>query len=161
MENERETAEDVAVAGSEADELRRENESLAAEVQKRDTRILQLEEALSGTTGEVSGLKQELEKTRQAADELGRAYPAAVDAYRDLVVSYNPGIPAELVTGNSIDEVNDSLKSSLALMERVRQEMDAEASKTRVPAGAPQRVPLDLSGMTPREKIRYAIGGTG
>jgi len=47
-----------------------------------------------------------------------------------------------------------------ALMERVRQEMEAEAAKTRVPAGAPQRAPIDLSSLSAREKIQYAIGGS-
>jgi hypothetical protein len=28
-----------------------------------------------------------------------------------------------------------------------------------VPAGAPQRTPLDLSGLTSREKIKYAMEG--
>jgi len=161
MENEQETTEDAAAAGSEIDKLRQENESLAAGLQARDTRIMQLEEALSGTNSEVAGLKQELEQARRMTEELGQAYPAAVNAYRELAVSSNPGVPADLVAGDTIDEVNDSLKSSLSLMERVRQEMEAEASKTRVPAGAPQRVPQDLSGMSPREKIRYAIGNAG
>ena len=56
--------------------------------------------------------------------------------------------------------MNESLKNARALMERVRQEMEAEAAKTRVPAGAPQRAPLDLSALSAREKIQYALGGS-
>ena len=64
-----------------------------------------------------------------------------------------------ITTGDTIEEVNESLKNALALVERVRQEMEAEASRTKVPAGAPQRAPLDLSELSPREKIKYAMGG--
>jgi len=38
--------------------------------------------------------------------------------------------------------------------------MEEEVSKARIPAGAPQRVPPDLSALSPREKIQYAIGGS-
>ena len=76
-----------------------------------------------------------------------------------LVVQANPGVPAELITGDTIEEVNVSLKNAQAIVDRVRQEMEAEASKTKIPAGAPQRTPPDLSALSPREKIKYAIGG--
>jgi hypothetical protein len=86
--------------------------------------------------------------------------PQAVAAYKELVVQANPGVLAELITGDTIDEVNESLENARILMDRVRQEIEAEAAKTRVPAGAPQRAPLDLSALSPREKIKYAIGGS-
>jgi len=76
------------------------------------------------------------------------------------VVQANPGVLAELITGDTVEEVNESLKNAQVLVDRVRQEMEAEASKTRIPAGAPQRAPLDLSALSPREKIQYAIGGS-
>lgn len=65
---------------------------------------------------------------------------------------------AELITGETVDEINESLKKARALIERVKQEMEAETAKTMVPAGAPQRMPMDLSALSPREKIQYAIG---
>jgi len=68
-------------------------------------------------------------------------------------------VPAELLTGDTIEAINESLKSALALIDRVKQEIEAEASRTKVPTGAPQRAPLDLSVLSPREKIQYAIGG--
>jgi hypothetical protein len=76
------------------------------------------------------------------------------------VIQANPGVLAEIITGDTVEEVNESLKHARSLVERVRQEMEAEASRTRIPAGAPQRVPLDLSALSPREKIQYAIGGS-
>ena len=75
------------------------------------------------------------------------------------MVDSNPGVFAELIAGDTIDEVNESLKNAQVLVERVRQEIESETAKTKVPVGAPQRVPLDLSALSPREKIQYAIGG--
>jgi ABC-type iron transport system FetAB permease component len=74
-------------------------------------------------------------------------------------VAANPGVLAEMITGESIEAINKSLENAKALIERVRQEIEAEASRTRIPSGAPQRTPLDLSVLSPREKIQYAIGG--
>ena len=80
--------------------------------------------------------------------------------YKEIVVQANPGVLAEMITGDTIEEVNESLKNARAIMERVRQEMEAEAARTRIPAGAPQRAPLDLSALSAREKIQYAIRGS-
>ena len=64
-----------------------------------------------------------------------------------------------MIPGGTVDAVNESLGSARALVDRVKQGIEAEAFMTKVPAGAPQRAPLDLSVLSPREKIQYAIGG--
>jgi predicted RNase H-like nuclease (RuvC/YqgF family) len=151
---------EVEADGDESEKLERENESLKREVESRDATIMKLEQALAGKDGETADLKQSLDEAKQALEELGKALPQAVAAYKELVVEANPGVLAELITGETIEEVNESLKNARALMERVRQEIEAEAARTRVPAGAPQRTPLDLSALSAREKIQYAIGGS-
>jgi uncharacterized coiled-coil protein SlyX len=140
--------------------LKVENESLARELESREATIIRLEQALATKDSEIAALKQSLHEARQTLDEISKALPQAVAAYKELVVQANPGVLAELITGDTIDEVNESLENARILMDRVRQEIEAEAAKTRVPAGAPQRAPLDLSALSPREKIKYAIGGS-
>ena len=146
--------------GDEADILRRENESLTREIESRGATITGLEQALAARDKEIADLNQALEETKRALEELGKALPQAVAAYKEMVVEANPGVLAELITGGTIEEVNESLKNARALMEKVRQEIESEAAKTRVPAGAPQRTQPDLSGLSAREKIRYAMGGS-
>lgn len=157
-EKEKEKAAEVE-GGDELDALRQENESLSRELKSREATIISLEQALATEDKEIADLKQSLEEVKRALDELGKALPQAVAAYKELVVQANPGVLAELITGETIEEVNESLKNARALMERVRQEMEAEAAKARVPAGSPQRTPLDLSSLSAREKIQYALGG--
>jgi chromosome segregation ATPase len=158
-DKEQENAEEVAAAGDEIDELKQENEALTRELKSREALITRLEQALAGKDSEIAALKQALDEAERKLAELGRALPQAVAAYKELVVQANPGVLAELITGNTVEEVNESLKNAQALVDRVRQEMESEISKTRIPAGAPQRAPLDLSALSPREKIQYAIGG--
>jgi predicted RNase H-like nuclease (RuvC/YqgF family) len=152
--------EELKAAGDETEQLRRDKETLSLELKARDGTIIRLEQALAAKDSEIAALKQSLDETEGNLAEMGKALPQAVAAYKALLVQANPGVLAELITGDTIEEVNQSLKNAQALVSRVRQEMEAEASKTRIPAGAPQRAGLDLSALSPREKIQYAIGGS-
>ncbi len=148
------------VSGDELSILKKENEALVLELKSRNTAYIKLEQTLSSKDGEIDALKETLAESERKLAETGEALAKAVGAYKAQVIQINPGVLTELITGETVEEVDESLKNALALVERVRQEMEAEASKTRIPAGAPQRVPLDLSGLSPREKIQYAIGSS-
>jgi prefoldin subunit 5 len=121
--------------------------------------ILRLEQSLAEKDSEIASLTQALNEANQAIDELNQVIVKAVAAYKEMVVLANPGLLPEMITGDSVEEVDESVKKARAVMERVRQEMEAEAAKTRVPAGAPPRSAPDLSGLTAREKIQYAMRG--
>ena len=159
-EKEQGNIDELEATGDELEELRRDNEALTRELDSRDAAIIRLEQALAGKDSEIVAMKQSLDEAERKLDELDKALAQAVAAYKEMVVQANPGVLAELITGDTVDEVNESLKNAQALVEKVRQEMEAEVSKTRIPAGAPQRAPLDMSALSPREKIQYAIGGS-
>jgi chromosome segregation ATPase len=145
--------EEVESGGQEAEALKRELES-------REATIMRLEQALAAKDGEIADLNQSLDEAKKESVETERSLAQAVAAYKELVVAANPGVMDELITGETIEEVNESLKNARSLIERVRREMEEEAARTRVPAGSTQRMPVDLSSLSAREKIRYAIGGS-
>jgi predicted RNase H-like nuclease (RuvC/YqgF family) len=159
-EKEQEKNENADDGGEEIDSLKRENEALAREIKSRDAMLIKLEQDVAAKDQEIVALKMNLNELKQALDELGKAIPQAVAAYKEMIVQANPGLPAELITGDTIEAVDESVKKARAIMEKVRQEMEAAAARTRIPAGAPQRAPLDLSGLSAREKIQYAIRGS-
>ncbi len=134
-------------------------EAPAGEAASKDEVIARLEQIIAGKDSDIATLKEAASDTEKRLDDLGNALAKAVASYNALVIKSNPGVLAELISGNTIDEVDESLKNAQLIIDRVRQEMEAEASKIRVPAGAPQRLPFDLSVLSPREKIQYAIGG--
>ena len=156
---EQELTDELEAVKTELDGLKQEQGNRAKELEARDTAITSLEQALSEKDAEISALKQDLTEAESKLADVNEAMARAVADYKALVVQSNPGVFAELIAGDTIDEVNESLKNAQALIERVKQEMETEAEKTRVPAGAPQRTPQDLSALSPREKIQYAIGG--
>ena len=114
-------------------------------------RLAELEQAVADRDSQIAALKQSLA-------ELETRLSQAVSSYRALVIKANPTVPEELVTGDSIEEIDASLASAQVLIDRVRQELGAEIAAAKIPAGAPLRTPLDFSALSPKEKIQYAIG---
>ncbi len=128
------------------------------ELAKANARLTELEQAIAGKEGEITRLKQSREELEQRVSATGNLLAEAVTSYKALVTQANPEVLEELITGDTIEAVNESLGKAKALVSKVRQGVEAEISLSRVPAGAPERTPLDLSVLTPREKIQYAIG---
>jgi len=124
-----------------------------------NARIVELEETVSDRDSEVASLKKyvaELEGMLSTSrDSLGEA----VSRYRDVVIQASPGVLEELVSGESIALIDESLRKAKNLIGKVREGLEAEVSLARVPAGAPERRLPDLSALSPREKIQYGIGG--
>ncbi len=129
------------------------------EIRARDTRLSEAEARVTELEQTVADRDSELAKSDEALTEMKNSLAEAVSSYRALVVQANPDIPDELITGDSIEAINQSLENARALISRVRQVLEEEVAKTRVPSGAPQRAPPDLSALSPREKIQYSIGG--
>lgn len=120
------------------------------ELESKDTRLNEAETL-------ITELEQAVANSDEVMTNLKSSLAQAVSSYRALVVQANPGVVEELITGDSIEGINQSLGNARSLISRVKQGLEEEAFKTRVPAGAPQRTPPDLSALSPREKIQYAI----
>jgi len=134
------------------DELNQEQNPEEDELEQTVARVAELE-------GLVAQKEEEMTKANARITELGQAVNQAVASYRVLAVQANPDIIEELITGDTIDDVNASLKRAKTFVSKVREGLEAEVAGAKVPAGAPQRTPIDLSALSPREKIQYAIGG--
>ncbi len=130
------------------------DEALAA----KEQRLAELEQALAEKDEQVAALTQSAAELEQKLAGLEESLAQAISSYRALTVKYNPSVSEEQIVGDSIEEIDASLASAQALINRVRQELEAEMAAARIPAGAPQRTPADLSALSPRDKIQYAIG---
>ncbi len=140
-----------------------ELESLLAqkdeELARVKARLTELEQTLVAKDSEVAAVKQSQSELEARLTTLNGSLAEAVTAYKTMVVQANPEVVAELVTGDTIESVNESLGKAKVLISKVKQGMEAEISLARVPAGAPERTLPDLSALSSREKIQYAIGG--
>jgi chromosome segregation ATPase len=129
------------------------------ELGKTTARIAELELLLADRNTEISALKKSEGELQEKHTATSQALTEAVAGYKTLVIQMNPGIMAELISGDSIETVNRSLEKARGLVGRVRQSMEKERTLARVPVGSPGRRSPDLSSLSPREKIQYAIGG--
>jgi len=107
----------------------------------------------------VAQKDEELTQANSRISELEQVVAKAVTSYKAMVTQSNSEVPEELISGDTIDSVNESLMKAKTLIGKVKQGLEAEITSSKVPAGAPLRTPPDLSALSPREKIQYAIGG--
>ena len=147
----------------EAQEGATELESLVAqkteELARANARLVELEQVVAGKDSEIAGLEQTRDELGGRLTVLNNSLAEAVASYKSVVVQANPEVVEELISGDTIESINDSLDKAKALVSKVRQGVEAEISLAKVPAGAPERTSPDLSTLSPREKIQYAIGG--
>lgn len=158
-DKEQELRDELEAVRADLEGLKREKEDLTRELESRNATITELEQVVGSKENEIAILKQAAVESDRKLTDINNDLAQAVASYKALVVKTNPGVLAEMISGDTIDAVNESLENVRVLIDRVRQEIEEEALKTKVPAGAPQRTPLDLSALSPREKIQYAIGG--
>jgi len=133
-------------------------EQAAAE---KDARIAALEAALSEVLTQSEAKGKELEAALAETARLKDAEAATVGKYREALVAAHPDIPQDLIQGDSVSQLFASVEKGRATVDAVRQSLEAEAAATRVPAGAPTRGAIPTEGMSPRDKIAYAIQKKG
>ena len=129
------------------------------ELARAKARITQLEQELAGREEDIATLRQSQAELEERLSTVSDSLDEAVASYKAMVIRANPEIVEELINGDTIEAINESLEKAKSLIGKVRQGLEAEISLARVPAGAPERRAPDVSALTPREKIQYAIGG--
>jgi hypothetical protein len=119
--------------------------------------ITELQDQLAARETELSEAKKSLDAQAANIATLKTGSEAAVAAYRKLAVSSNPIFTDELITGNTIQEVDASIQRVNGLAAGIKTKLEAELKATIIPAGAPERSGPDTSGLSPREKIKAGI----
>ncbi len=127
----------------------------------KDSRIAELETAVNEAKAEAQTLSEakgkELEASAAELATTKEARDQAVTKYLNMAKALNPNIPEGIIGGETIAEIDLSIDKGKAIVEAVKKAMEAEAAATRVPAGAPTRGAISTEGMSPKEKIAYAI----
>ena len=106
---------------------------------------------------ELAELRSALEQRDLEIESLRNRLASATARYREALLAAAPEVPAELVGGESPEEVEASLAGAQQMVERVRGRIESQIAGERVPSGAPVRGAQEFSGMSSREKIAYAL----
>lgn len=121
-------------------------------------RIEQLQQAATEKDCVINVLEQNLSEVMKQQKESDSRLASAVNSYMKMIRENNADIPAELINGSSIEEIDNSLAMARILVGKIRQGLESEISAARIPGGAPVRGEPDIAGLSPIEKIKYAMG---
>ena len=144
------TAEDLAAIKAELEEEKKAIADAQALLNQRDTRIAELEAALSAA-------KQDSEAVTAELTQLKDAHSKAISKYLGVVKAANPTIPGDVIAGGTIEEIDAAVAKAISIADSVKKALEAQAKEAKVPAGAPTRGEISLEGLSPREKIAAGI----
>jgi septal ring factor EnvC (AmiA/AmiB activator) len=157
--------EEMAALQAELEGARKEVEEMKGQLGERDAKLGDVQRQLAEAAASNEASEQELASLRASLDEKDAQLAAtaetltqAVEKYRASLIAANPEMPEEMLIGESIADIDASVDKAQELVSRVRTRLEQDLKATPVPAGAPQRSGPDLSSMSPREKIQYALG---
>lgn len=120
--------------------------------------IAEMKDEATGQAVALASLELDRDKALERVSALAGKLKEAVAGYRGLALRENPGVPAEMVGGEDVAAIDESLARARSLVLRVREGLEAEVKKSRVPAGAPGRTGADFATLSAREKISYGVG---
>ena len=119
------------------------------------------------TDDEITALRAEAARAGQLEGELASLREASGVALRAVVVAAHPELPADLIVGGTVQELQASVTRASGLVESIRERTLEEVRNMaagKSPMGfrppAPTgggRAPVDLSSMTGAEKIRNGL----
>lgn len=141
--NEQNNSPESSAGRQESSEREAELEGMLAakneELARSSSRLVELELSFKESGGRLEEVSGRLKKT--------------VAGYKTLLATANPDVLPELLSGESLEELDMSLARARELTGRIKANLEEQARKGRVPAGAPARGPLDDSRLSSREKI--------
>lgn len=134
-----------AALGGESEELEGETiEELAALAEAEAT----------AADAEQAAQAEELAVARRLLDAERAQTRAAVARYREAVLAAEPDLPPELVSGETLEELDGSLDAARRAVAQIRERISGEdGTGGGFPAGAPARSAATTAGMTATEKI--------
>lgn len=156
--------EQLAAAHADVERLQAEMADLTARQTQHEAEALDLRGQLEASRAEAEAARSEATARADELAQLGESAAAAeaqgheaVQRYRAVLLEREPQLPADLVTGESIGEVDAAVERARQTVAQVRQHLDQQAQSLRIPAGAPARGSADVSELSSAEKIRLGL----
>ena len=159
--------EQLAAAHADVERLQSQMADLTARQSQHDAELQELRGQLETSRGEAesarneaTGHAEEVERLRESVVTAEAQGKEAVRRYRDAMLEREPQLPADLVAGDSITELDAAIERARQTVAQVRQHLDQQAQALRIPAGAPARGDPDVSDLSSAEKIRLGLSKT-
>jgi len=150
------TTQELDAVKAQLEEEQKAKTTLEEAMTAKDARLAELEAALSEAKQGSEASATELAAVKEARDQ-------AVTRYLGMAKASNPQVPQDIITGETIAEIDASVEKGKGLVASVKKTLESETAAAKVPAGAPTRGAISLEGMSPKDKIAAGIqqkGGT-
>jgi len=107
----------------------------------------------------LAALQGERDAARADAERLSARLREASLRYRDARLAAAPHIPADLVRGEEMEQIEEELAAAERVVTEMRERMEREKRQESpaVPAGSPVRRAPDFSGLPSAEKIKLGL----
>ncbi|MGA2284996.1 MAG: hypothetical protein ABSG55_01835 [Dehalococcoidia bacterium] len=149
----------VAAADSEARAVHLEelNQRLRGQIEVAEGELATAREQIEESSAQLAHFEEQITARQEENELLHARLQAAAGKYREALLAAAPELPAELVTGESIEEIEEAVERARQTVRQVRERLESQAQVGRVPTGSPPRGAPDYSALSPVEKIRLGL----
>ena len=100
-----------------------------------------------------------LQAARAESERLSARLRETALKYREARLTAAPHIPADLVTGEEMEEIDEQLTAAERVVSEMQERMEKERRQESppIPAGSPVRRAPDYSGLPATEKIKLGL----
>jgi hypothetical protein len=120
---------------------------------EKDAKLADLETALSEAKQGSEASATELASVKEARDQ-------AVSRYLVMAKASNPQVPEDMISGETIEEIDASVEKGKGLVSAVKKTLESETAAAKVPAGAPTRGET-TEGMSNKDMIAAGLRQKG
>src|SRR5581483_4742290 len=152
-----ETQESLAEALAEVDRLQAAVADAAARAAAQREQTDAIRTQLTAAEAELAQSSAEKEALAQQLGDTQQQLADSVQRYREARLQAAPEVPAELVSGESLEEIDRQFEAAQRIVSEMRGRLETEVQQARVPVGAPPRRAQDLSALSSQEKIRLGL----
>ncbi len=149
--------EELAAARAELERLQMTAADRDARASYLEAELAQAREERASAQNEATSREDELAAARRQHEALRGQVQSSAQRYRELALQHSPELPADLVVGDTVEEIEAALQQARETVARVRGHLEQQAQAGRVPVGAPPRGAPDVSGLSAEEKIRMGL----
>ncbi len=130
-----------------------------AEIDSLQAAVADAEARAATEADRVASVQSEQEAARAESERLSARLRETALKYREARLTAAPHIPADLVPGEELEEIDEQLTAAERVVSEMQERMEKERRQESppIPAGSPVRRAPDYSGLPAAEKIKLGL----
>ena len=149
----------MAKVDPETSALKEQLTDALAEIDSLQAAVADAEARAATEADRVASVQSEQEAVRAESERLSARLRETALKYREARLTAAPHIPADLVTGEEMEEIDEQLTAAERVVSEMQERMEKERRQESppIPAGSPVRRAPDYSGLPAAEKIKLGL----